>query len=44
MKHNAEVHGGGWARMWAEGVGGVILRRRNWLQENRRTLVNALLA
>ena len=44
MKHNAEVHGGGWARMWAEGVGGVILRRRNWLQENRRTLVDALLA
>ncbi|HWK92257.1 MAG TPA: phosphotransferase [Luteimicrobium sp.] len=34
MRHRAETLGGGWARMWDEGVGDVILRRRAWLEEN----------
>ncbi|MFC8733708.1 phosphotransferase [Luteimicrobium sp. NPDC057192] len=34
MRHRAETLGGGWARMWDEGVGDVILRRRTWLEEN----------
>jgi hypothetical protein len=44
MKHNAEVLGGGWSRMWADGVGEMILRRGNWLRDNRQPLVDALLA
>jgi hypothetical protein len=31
MRAAAEQHGGGWARMWAEGVGDAILRREAWL-------------
>jgi hypothetical protein len=42
MKANAEIRGGGWARMWAEGVGERILRRRAWLLEKRTTLDAAL--
>ncbi|WP_445155649.1 phosphotransferase [Arthrobacter sp. Hor0625] len=42
MRHNAEVLGGGWARMWADGVGGLILRRRDWLDANAGRLVRAL--
>ncbi|GMA24133.1 hypothetical protein GCM10025864_18920 [Luteimicrobium album] len=34
MRHRAATLGGGWARMWGEGVGDVILRRRAWLEEN----------
>ena len=34
MRHRAETLGGGWARMWDEGVGDVILRRRAWLEQN----------
>ncbi|MFW5419315.1 phosphotransferase [Nocardiopsis sp. CNT-189] len=43
MKASAELLGGGWARMWEEGVGDVILRRRAWLTENREVLLDALL-
>jgi hypothetical protein len=42
MEHNARTLGGGWARMWAEGVGGMIQRRRVWLAANGRRLVRAL--
>jgi hypothetical protein len=34
MKHRAETIGGGWARMWNDGVGDVILRRQAWLRDN----------
>ncbi|MDQ0754630.1 phosphotransferase [Arthrobacter sp. B3I4] len=44
MRHNAVALGGGWARMWDEGVGGLILRRRRWLQANAERLLDALLA
>lgn len=43
MKHNAENRGGGWARMWSEGVGDVILRRRIWLLDNADAIRSALL-
>ncbi|GAA1078883.1 phosphotransferase [Nocardiopsis composta] len=43
MKASAELLGGGWARMWEEGVGDLILRRRAWLTENRKVLLDALL-
>jgi aminoglycoside phosphotransferase (APT) family kinase protein len=42
MKANAAVRGGGWARMWADGVGDLILRRRAWLVEERPMLETAL--
>lgn len=42
MRHNAEHRGGGWARMWAEGVGDVIARRRLWLRFEREQLDAAL--
>jgi hypothetical protein len=44
MKHNARTLGGGWARMWADGVGAVIERRRAWLTVNSDRLVRALTA
>jgi hypothetical protein len=42
MRANAEARGGGWARMWTEGVGERILRRRGWLLEQRDVLGAAL--
>jgi Ser/Thr protein kinase RdoA (MazF antagonist) len=42
MRANAEQRGGGWARMWAEGVGDRILRRRAWLLDHRPSLEAAL--
>ncbi|MBT2597042.1 phosphotransferase [Arthrobacter sp. ISL-72] len=42
MEYNAQTVGGGWARMWAEGVGGLIERRAAWLDENAARLVRAL--
>lgn len=44
MKYRAEHEGGGWARMWSEGVGDIIRRGELWLKENRATLESALLA
>ena len=42
MRWNAEHRGGGWARMWAEGVGDVIERRRAWFAAERAALASAL--
>ena len=42
MRHNAATLGGGWARMWEDGVGGLILRRRTWLEANARQILDAL--
>lgn len=44
MRANAKQRGGGWARMWAEGVGDRILRRRVWMIEQRATIEDALRA
>lgn len=38
MRRRAERDGGGWARMWDEGVGDRILRRQRWLHENAAAL------
>lgn len=43
MKASAEQLGGGWRRMWDEGVGDQILRRRDWLTSHRQELISALL-
>lgn len=42
MEHNARNLGGGWARMWRDGVGEVISRRRQWLEDNEARLTAAL--
>jgi hypothetical protein len=42
MRWNAEHLGGGWARMWDEGVGDVILRRVAWFAGVRPELAAAL--
>jgi hypothetical protein len=42
MKRHAETHGGGWRRMWDEGVGDVINRRLAWLERNADTIGEAL--
>ena len=42
MRHNAAALGGGWARMWQDGVGGLINRRLAWLEANAGPLVAAL--
>lgn len=44
MNERAKTLGGGWARMWNEGVGDLILRRRAWLLANEARLVEVLLA
>ena len=44
MKHHAETRGGGWQRMWDEGVGDVIKRREAWLERNGAVLTAALTA
>jgi hypothetical protein len=44
MKHRAETQGGGWRRMWDEGVGDVIKRRESWLDRHAATLTAALTA
>jgi predicted MFS family arabinose efflux permease len=42
MQASAQQHGGGWARMWADGVGFWIRRRQEWLARERPTLAAAL--
>ena len=44
MKERAETDGGGWQRMWDEGVGDLIKRRGAWLDLNAAALTAALTA
>jgi Phosphotransferase enzyme family len=44
MKLRAELEGGGWQRMWDEGVGDIIKRREAWLDRNAPNLNAALTA
>ena len=44
MKDRAETEGGGWQRMWDEGVGDVIKRREAWLERHAAALTAALTA
>lgn len=43
MKYRAETLGGGWQRMWSEGVGDKIRNRTTWLETNADALTSALL-
>lgn len=42
MRERAERLGGGWARMWREGVGDRIVRRQRWLDANAERLSAAM--
>lgn len=42
MKHRADQDGGGWQRMWDEGVGDIIKRREAWLERNDAAIEAAL--
>ncbi|WP_066521064.1 phosphotransferase [Curtobacterium ammoniigenes] len=42
MRRRAHTLGGGWARMWDEGVGDRIVRRQRWLSENASALSEAV--
>jgi Phosphotransferase enzyme family len=44
MRERAQTHGGGWQRMWDEGVGDVIKRREAWLDQYAPALTAALTA
>lgn len=44
MRQIAEVRGGGWARMWEEGIGDKIKRRQAWLEHNGPAIDAALTA
>lgn len=44
MKYRAETLGGGWQRMWSEGVGDLIRHRQTWLEENADSLTTSLLS
>lgn len=44
MEHRARTLGGGWARMWDDGVGNLIRRRAAWLEANAGQLTAALTA
>lgn len=43
MRDRAERLGGGWARMWADGVGDMIKRRREWLLVEGPAITAALI-
>lgn len=42
MKHRADHLGGGWRRMWDDGVGDRILRRQKWLDVHGQELRDAV--
>lgn len=42
MRHHAEHRGGGWARMWDDGVGDLIRRSHAWLLDQRPSLEDQL--
>lgn len=44
MRDRARTRGGGWARMWDEGIGDRIRRREQWLRANEALLHEALIA
>jgi hypothetical protein len=44
MKYRAETLGGGWQRMWSEGVGDTIRHRQAWLEKYADPITTALLA
>jgi len=43
MRQRAAVLGGGWRRMWDDGVGDRIVRRQAWLAENAALLRDAVI-
>jgi hypothetical protein len=44
MKYRAETLGGGWQRMWSDGVGDKIRRRQTWLEAHADSITTSLLS
>ncbi|HET6985388.1 MAG TPA: phosphotransferase [Kribbella sp.] len=44
MKYRADTLGGGWQRMWSEGVGDKIMNRQTWLEKNADAITAALIS
>lgn len=44
MEERARTHGGGWAKMWSDGIGDRIQRREQWLRDNEHVLIRAITA
>jgi hypothetical protein len=44
MKYRADTLGGGWQRMWSEGVGDKIKHRQVWFEENADSITAALIS
>lgn len=44
MKYRAETLGGGWQRMWSDGVGDKIKHRQTWLEQNADSITTALIS
>jgi len=44
MKNRAETLGGGWQRMWSDGVGDKIKHRQTWLEQNAGSITTALIS
>ena len=44
MSYRAETLGGGWQRMWSDGVGDKIKNRQTWLEQHADSLTTALLS
>lgn len=43
LRQIAETKGGGWARMWQDGIGDKIKRREAWLEHNAAAIHAALM-
>lgn len=44
MKWRSEALGGGWRRMWEDGIGDRILRRKEWMSDNQSKLSASIAA
>ncbi|WP_165977962.1 hypothetical protein [Nonomuraea diastatica] len=44
LRGGAEERGGGWARMWDEGIGDEIKRREAWLDRPWRAVIETVLS
>ena len=44
MKYRAKTLGGGWQRMWSDGVGDKIKHRQTWLEQNADSITTALIS
>jgi hypothetical protein len=44
MRYRAETLGGGWQRMWSDGVGDRIKNRQTWLEQHADSITTSLIS